>query len=534
MQTIRKGVAHLRREGFQCTLRKVGRHLQLRRLRLSVRPAPEEAHAFKWRRYVEKRDRISHAYFEEAAAHALIGTDDAVVYQDFFGQSYLPVEQSRLIEQDARRDFLLRPVCWVMEDDRWEDRIAAAGHIRQTPAQARTLCWPQAGGCVVQVSFSAEALPERITGDALRVLVCGTDAAAFDLCVRNDESAFDRILAFSKAFWLRQMQSACDPPACKATIVLCTYKRLDAARAALACMLAQDAQDYEVLVINNAPANREMHAAARSFHDARVRYLDCPYPGLSSARNASLYAARGEILLYVDDDGLMEPDCLRRLLEAFDHHPDMDVIGGQILLKDPERFASVILPGYEALWSQRTASQPSFYEALTEADLPYGCCYGIRREAARRLGGFRVSYGRTGKDFSGGEEMVLSHLAQQSGGKVGIQPQAIVHHDVDPARYTLEHVQKTMRASRMVSHMMKLDLYRPWDGRFLEEKLLLEAAEDQLSALDRCGAAPDDLRRIYAGFEYEAAVSASEAAAEAHAQLKHTPQQEGSSWRHTV
>lgn len=519
MQIIQKGARYVKKHGLLRTLKKTRRHLLLRALRSSSRPAPESAHAAKWLRFVQRRQRQFTVCFDEAAARALIGTDDSAVIQDFIGTSFVPVAAERWIEQDARLDFLLRPLCWVMADSRWEERIAQAGHIRQTDAEARALCWPAAGGCVVQVSFSPDDQPERITPDALRVLVSDQPSAFFDLCVRDDPTAFDRIHIFCKAAWLRQLADVSNESSCKATIVLCTYRRLDAAKAALAKMLQQDAQDYEVLVVNNDPASREMFAIVQSFADDRVRYIDCPYPGLSAARNFSLYEARGSILLYVDDDGLMEPDCLRRLVEAFDAHPDTDVIGGQILLKDPERFADVILPGYEALWSQRTASQPGYYEALTDADFPYGCSYGIRRETVRRLGGFRITYGRMGKDFSGGEEMVLSHLVKKEGGKVGLEPRAVIWHDVEPSRYTLEHVEKTMYASRRTTLLMKLDLYRPWAGGLGEEKLLWQAAQDHLEALESEGLPARDLRLLYARCERNAARSAYEAAMEARRQL---------------
>ncbi|MDD6142489.1 MAG: glycosyltransferase family 2 protein [bacterium] len=507
MQIIRKGAGYVKKHGLLRTLKKVRRHLLLRSLQNHQRPAPEKAHAAKTLRFIEKRQRQFSAVWDEQTARALIGTDDPVIWQDFFGTAHQPVPADRWIEQDARRDFLLRPMCWVMEESRWDERLHAAGHIRKTADEARALCWPSLGSCMVQVSFSDE-LPERIVPDAIRVLVSDHDAPGFDLCVRDDETAFDRIHIFCKARWLRLLAEAEDEPSCKATIVLCTYKRLDAAKAALEKMIAQDASDYEVLVVNNDPASREMPAIVQSFADERIRYIDCPYPGLSAARNFSLYEARGSILLYVDDDGLMEPDCLRLLIAAFDAHPDTDVIGGQILLKEPERFAHVILPGYEALWSQRSATHPEYYEALTDADFPYGCSYGIRRETARRMGGFRITYGRMGKDFAGGEEMVLSHLVKRDGGKVGIEPRAIIWHDVEPSRYTLEHVQKTMRASRLTNRLMKLDLYKPWDEGWREEKLLLEAAQDHLEELKREGVQPDDLRYPYCLYEVQASKEA--------------------------
>lgn len=452
-----------------------------------------------------------------------------------------------MFTEDFRRDWMIRPLCWVFsgsgDSSVWQQLARQAGHIALTPEQARALCWPELGSNIVQITLAEDdrpvSAPPRITADALRVLVRrGSmpqgDPHAFDLCVRiqpeslsdsvsvcrsfiradDEKAAFDavqvhaKMRGFSRLLLKNREQEV--RTACRATIVLCTYKRVDAAQNALRAMLAQtlDPAAYEILVVNNNPSSDDMKQAVQRLctgEDAgRIRYLDCPYPGLSAARNFSLYAAKGDILLYIDDDGLMYPDCLEKLLAAFDAHPEAGVIGGQILLREPERFADVLLPGFESLWSERRYDHPGFSFVQEDCDFPYGCNFAVRRRVARDLGGFRVSYGRTGKDYAGGEEMVLAHLAQNAGLQIGAESSAIVIHDVAPDRYTLEHVRQTMRNSRHTNRLMKMDLYTYYDGSMVEERYLLKHAKERLAQLRRTGVPEEDLRCRYAQFDIAA------------------------------
>lgn len=415
-----------------------------------------------------------------------------------------------------------------------------------TREEANMLSWPSLGTCVVQLSFArngAHILPDkRVTRDAICVLirvgdVQEEDKQNYDFLIQigkvndhipegwiraaDEKCAFDLIQVFCKAHWFEQMMKAnreekdCER---KATVVLCTYKRVETAQRALEAMSKQTMckEDYEILVINNDPNSNEMRklvleAQHNSSTKEFIRYIDCPYQGLSSARNFALYEAKGKIVMFVDDDGLMEQHCLQRIVSAFELHKEAAVVGGQILLNKPERFCNVILPGYEGIWSEHRFNQKKYFETKNDSEYPYGCNYAIRRSTLRDLGGFRVSYGRMGKDFSGGEEMVLSHLVRKSGMSIGIEPDAVVIHDVDPSRYTLNHVKQTMRAGRLTNRQMKIDLYKDFDPWMKEEYYLLGVAQERFKQLQEAGVDKNDLKMIYCQYDLDATKEAIEA-----------------------
>ena len=455
------------------------------------------------------------------------------------------IREKLMLMEDFRQDWLIRPMCWLLEENTpqdWTAAVHAAGHIHMTHNAARQLSWPCMGSGVVQLTFARdeEVMPNNaVTADAIRVLVrMGNfarplDTQRFDMLVQICDSkadiprgwfrtqdvkgAFDIIQIYCKAKWFFELikdQRTQKKYAKKATIVLCTYKRVDAAKQALKAMLGQqmNPNEYEILIVNNNPSDKQMREFSQKVQYTKgkpnLRYIDCPYAGLSMARNFSIYDAQGGLLLYIDDDGIMRPDCLKRIVSIFETNEKVGIAGGQILLKDPKRFDEVVLPGYEGLWSQRTFSENKPFIIEDEWNYPYGCNYAVRTSVAKELGGFRISYGRVGKDFAGGEEVVLSHLAKQAGYQICVDPQAIVIHDVDPSRYTLEHVRQTMRAARLTNRLIKMDLYKPFDLGMQEEYMLLSAAQERMKVLDKEQVPLDDLRRIYCKYDIDATLEA--------------------------
>ncbi|GAA2909380.1 hypothetical protein Acy02nite_88900 [Actinoplanes cyaneus] len=69
---------------------------------------------------------------------------------------------------------------------------------------------------------------------------------------------------------------------------------------------------YEVVVVDNGSTDETADVADR-YHrlDERVRAITVPEPGRSTARNAGITAARGAVVLFIDDDCICPPDLLQ-------------------------------------------------------------------------------------------------------------------------------------------------------------------------------------------------------------------------------
>lgn len=96
--------------------------------------------------------------------------------------------------------------------------------------------------------------------------------------------------------------------------------------ACLASLQAQnDPRPFEVLVSTDGdPAVEE--TVKRRFPGAAVSVAGRALPG--AARNFLVRQARGEWLLFLDDDVIARPDLLRSLATLIEEHPDVAVLGG--------------------------------------------------------------------------------------------------------------------------------------------------------------------------------------------------------------
>lgn len=94
----------------------------------------------------------------------------------------------------------------------------------------------------------------------------------------------------------------------------------------LASVQAQiGAPAFEVLVVSDGDDD-VADAVRQHFPTARVGFVESALPG--AARNLLVERARGELLLFLDDDAALRPDALRRLDELAAAHPEADVFGG--------------------------------------------------------------------------------------------------------------------------------------------------------------------------------------------------------------
>ncbi len=411
----------------------------------------------------------------------------------------LPAARTRLMVFDHfRRDAALWPLVWVIDgrasarSRALERRIREAGHVIHDgayPLDARPDPWVP----VVYVSTDSqpEAGASRVPAAVLRVLWSDAEtlpsevSGAWDLCVATG-SATPTPLARTDQGWLvapdvdhlfhaidirtrsliaAQVEALAESPpdpTLTASVVICANRTVATLDAAVTAAVQQDfpAGAFEVLVVNNRPGDAGLDAAMRRL-PASVRIVPCPIPGISAARNAGLGAARGRYVCYLDDDAVAEPQWLARLCGAFDAHPHTGVIGGPILLTPPSPAPAALVPGWESYWSHFAPAYGSFTDVDDWPAFPWGANWAARRSVLYQIGGFRLAFGRRGNDYLGGEELVAAALAQRLGHRIGIEPGAIVHHHVDPTRFTDAHVRDTQRARHLVAQAAARDQLAP-------------------------------------------------------------------------
>jgi glycosyltransferase involved in cell wall biosynthesis len=213
----------------------------------------------------------------------------------------------------------------------------------------------------------------------------------------------------------------------------------------LRSLLALHYPQYEIIVVDNAPStNATADFIQQTYRDVpRVRYLREDRPGVSWARNCGMMAARGEILVFVDDDVVIDPYWLVEFVRGFSMASDVACVTGYILpleLETPAQF------WYEehcgSCWFQEDGGSCwsltrhifDLAENHPKTPLyPYKAGFGGGANAAftaaflRSVGGFDLALG-AGSPAQGGEDLAAFFQAIIRGHKLVCEPAAVGYH----------------------------------------------------------------------------------------------------------
>ncbi len=97
----------------------------------------------------------------------------------------------------------------------------------------------------------------------------------------------------------------------RVSVIVASRHRPEALRRCLTGLMQSDHANFEVIVVADPQAIRELPS------DLPVRMAAFDAPNISAARNIGLDLAAGEILAFIDDDAVPEPTWLSRLVEPF-------------------------------------------------------------------------------------------------------------------------------------------------------------------------------------------------------------------------
>lgn len=183
--------------------------------------------------------------------------------------------------------------------------------------------------------------------------------------------------------------------------------------------------------------NDELFELATSeFSDVKV-VRNTSFAGNSGGRNTGSDLAQGEVLAYLDDDALAEPEWLERLLVHYDS-PDVLGVGGYVL-PDWRSGRPSWFPA-EFNWVVG-CSWTGLPETLSEIRNPIGANLSVRRSVYVKAGGFRQEMGRTvarsGAQTTGTAdetEFCIRASRLYPDGRWLYSPDARVHHVVSESR----------------------------------------------------------------------------------------------------
>ena len=251
---------------------------------------------------------------------------------------------------------------------------------------------------------------------------------------------------------------------CAYTVALCTHNHADRLPRTLSDLprMRLPKAEWEFLIVDNASSDSTPELLARHpWPDGwKVRVVREAKLGLSNARNRAIAEARGEYIIFLDDDETADPDWLcayERLIEA--HAPD--AFGGRI---------EVLFEGGRPVWLRDELlgflGQLNRHAAIAQLTGPgesfYGGNFGFRSNLCGRIGAFDADLGRKGQDNTGGEEVDFYRRLLNAGFKVWWTPDAVIHHRIQAVKLDrryfidLHYRQGRMEAIRLRGYASRL------------------------------------------------------------------------------
>ena len=219
------------------------------------------------------------------------------------------------------------------------------------------------------------------------------------------------------------------------SVIICTYNREKYIRPLLESIAANTlAKDqYEiVLVDNNCTDNTrqvcEQFAAVHT--DVTFRYVVETEQGLSAAKNKGLQEAKGDIIVFVDDDALVDTHYLKDYADWFKQHPETMAAGGPIQPMYEEGEEPDWMTPYTRALLTAWMDYGDKVREYPKGRYPGGGNSAYRKEVFEQVGLFNTALGRKGGNLMGSEEKDIFAKMHKLGMQVLYLPSPVLHHSI--------------------------------------------------------------------------------------------------------
>lgn len=241
----------------------------------------------------------------------------------------------------------------------------------------------------------------------------------------------------------------------RVTVAICTWNRaelLDQTLTRMRELRVPTGVEWELLVVNNNCTDGTDAVIAKHQSALPAQRLWEPRQGLSQARNAAVAAARGELVIWTDDDVLVDVEWLERYVEGSRRWPEAGYFGGTVdpwFSVRPPRWFSALFPQIADVYAVRQLGEVD--RPFTGQEVPFGANMAFRTEMLRQIG-FDHTLGHCGKDIRGGEEVaVVDELVRRGHRGIWLGTAKVQHYipaERIQARYLFDwHLAKARRGA---------------------------------------------------------------------------------------
>lgn len=175
------------------------------------------------------------------------------------------------------------------------------------------------------------------------------------------------------------------------SVIVPTYNGADLLRKSLVTWAHQTlpTDQYEIIVVDN-NSTEDIQSVVEEVKKSRpnvrdiIRYVKETIPGATAARHRGVHESRGEHLVFADNDGLYNPECLEEILKVYEGNIDCMAVACKIDIRWDGEEPKWIAP-YKYLLGQLDYGDEVIYK---EGLYLNGGLMSVRRDVFERLHGF--------------------------------------------------------------------------------------------------------------------------------------------------
>jgi glycosyltransferase involved in cell wall biosynthesis len=216
---------------------------------------------------------------------------------------------------------------------------------------------------------------------------------------------------------------------------------------------------WELLLIDNASSvplaenwDLTWHPRARHVHESEL--------GISAARRRGIKDGHGGVIVFIDDDNVLEPNYLSEALRIGVEWPCLGTWGSGVTLPEFEVPPSESAKQFLGFLALRETSVARWGNTMTTETTPWGAGMCLRRQVAERYSErceedkIKIT-GRKGTSLSSGEDLEIAHVACEMGLGTGVFPELKLLHLIPAVRVSHDYLIKMVEGASTSHYLLK-------------------------------------------------------------------------------
>jgi glycosyltransferase involved in cell wall biosynthesis len=201
------------------------------------------------------------------------------------------------------------------------------------------------------------------------------------------------------------------------SILIPTYKRSESLAQVLDLLIlrAKTDKNWEILIADNASELAVEQLCNQYSEQLPIKYHTEPRKGKTNALNSLLSHAKGDILVFMDDDILLDCNLFSVINDAINNWPNHCVFGSNISPKLPEGITTPAFINNSQCQVFLAVSEPSLDEGECLPNEIFGGCWFIKRHFIDQGYRFDENIGPKGRYYKRGSETSFVMKLNQAG-----------------------------------------------------------------------------------------------------------------------